>query len=77
MNRKQTIVVTPIVYLLGVFSGLWLARFIEIDKCLDAGGIWNSGTVRCEASVKVPLPMDKCLELGGRWDYASDACDLR
>lgn len=30
--------------------GRLAAELIRVDRCLDAGGCWNSGTSRCELS---------------------------
>ncbi len=35
------------------FSGYKkVVRFIEIDKCLDRGGVWNYNTDTCEEYLK-------------------------
>ena len=73
--NRATILLAVTTFVLGIFSGWWLARFVEIDKCLDGGGLWNRATARCEISVETPVSMDKCLKRGGRWDYTRDVCD--
>ena len=76
MTSKYAVVLAVATFLLGTFAGFWSARFIEIDKCIDSGGLWNSATVRCEVGMRRPVSMKACLQRGGHWDYAQDACDL-
>jgi hypothetical protein len=36
------------VLLIGILFVLWFRGFVAQDRCLDAGGRWNSGTRSCE-----------------------------
>ncbi len=37
--------VIPLVFILGVAAGIWLARQYAMDLCLDAGGSWADTVV--------------------------------
>jgi hypothetical protein len=45
LKGKKIIVVIIFVILFSI--GLWLKRFIEIDKCIDLGGRWDYETGEC------------------------------
>jgi len=49
MNIKKAIVVLATVVLLTLFLR-WCAHFLEVDRCLDAGGRWIEQEDRCDGA---------------------------
>ena len=39
--------------LVGMALGIWFARYVEADSCVDRGGIWNGDTAICD-----PAPVE-------------------
>ncbi|WP_199560107.1 hypothetical protein [Sphingomonas psychrotolerans] len=44
------------VALAALLAWLWWSDYILVDKCLDAGGLWNAGTRICELQVTTIRP---------------------
>lgn len=50
-NRSKLVVV--IAFVAGVAVGFWLHGWLQIDRCLDAGGRWSEGRGICEGPIEV------------------------
>lgn len=51
MKKNKTL--TIIIGLLTIFClGIWLAREMRIDSCLDRGGRWNNEIAICEGATE-------------------------
>ncbi len=49
MTKKRIIIVTVLlVAILAAAYFLYLSEFMKVDRCLDAGGRWNSELKQCE-----------------------------
>jgi hypothetical protein len=45
---RIVIIISAMIFLIGLFAYPKIQRFFEIDECLDKGGRWNYETAKCE-----------------------------
>jgi hypothetical protein len=55
-RRLFPLLVLFTVALAALLAWLWWSDYIPVDKCLDAGGLWNAATRICELPVTTIRP---------------------
>jgi hypothetical protein len=76
MTRRTLFYILLVVLALTI--AMFLPRFIaflESDRCMDLGGVWDSRNSRCDEN-KDQDKMNRCMFKGERWrwDFEARAC---